>query len=119
MWPPQPAFARPQANLELTDAAFEVAKGKAALIGELAPADVNQLADCLLAETHRKLPPSAPWNRDEDRSVARAIAGCIPTTFAEVLLRNLHEVQTAHDYRGWLWQNYWAVGNRAGLPRTT
>jgi hypothetical protein len=118
VWPPNPSFARPQAKLELTEAAFEVARGKAALIGEISPADVNQLADYLIAETNRKPAPSAPWDRDQDLPVARSIAGRIPSQFAEVLLRNLHEVQTAHDYRGWLWQNYWAVGNRAGLKPT-
>lgn len=115
VWPASPAFAKPQAELALTDAAFEVARGKAALIGEVSPKDVNQLADYLIAETNRKIAPSAPWVRDLDLPVARTIAGCIPSQPAEVLLRNLHEVQTGHDYRGWLWQNYWAVGNRAGL----
>lgn len=118
VWPANPSFARPQAKLELTDAAFEVARGKAVLIGEISSKDVNQLADYLIAETNRKIAPSAPWHRDQDLPVARAIAGCIRFQFAEVLLRNLHEVETAHDYRGWLWQNYWAVGNRAGLRPT-
>lgn len=118
VWPTNPRFARPQGKLELTDAAFEVARGKAALIGEISPKDVNQLADYLLSEANRKIAPSAPWNRDQDLTVARTIASSIPTEFAEVLLRNLSEVETAHDYRGWLWQNYWAVGNRAGLRPT-
>jgi hypothetical protein len=117
VWPANPRFARPQVKLELTDAAFEVARKKAALIGEISPKDVNQLADYLLSEANRKIAPSAPWNRDLDLPVARAIASSLPTEFAEVLLRDLSEVQTAHDYRGWLWQNYWAVGNRAGLRR--
>lgn len=118
VWPPAPAFALPKAKLELADAAFDVARGKAALIGEMAPKDVDQLADYLLEQTNRPLHPSAAWNRDQDLPVARAIAGRIPSAVADVLLRNLHEVQTAHDYRGWLWQNYWAVGNRAGLRQT-
>jgi hypothetical protein len=117
VWPPHPAFAMPKAKLELTDAAFAVAQAKAAQIGQMTPQEVGQIADVLLNATHRDLPPSAAWDHAADLPLARAIAGCIPTVAAEVLLRNQHEVQTAHDFRGWLWQCFWAVGNRASLRR--
>ncbi len=30
-------------------------------------------------------------------------------------MRNFHEIATLHDFRGWLWQQFWAVMNRADI----
>lgn len=34
-------------------------------------------------------------------------------------MRNSAQIESMHDLRGFLWQCYWAVGNRAELLRRT
>lgn len=118
IWPETGVFLVRSVKFELTDEAFETARAKAASIGDIAAADVDQLADILLEATNIDDAPSAAWGGDAELALARRIAGCVPTAVAEVLMGNMPLVRTAHDLRGWLWQCYWALGNRAGLRKT-
>jgi len=37
---------------------------------------------------------------------------------AEIWMRNFPELEYMHDFRGWVWQQYWAVMNRADAQKT-
>lgn len=62
--------------------------------------------------------PSMPRPEDLEGDVARQIVQCLPSRAVEVLMRNFHEVEFMHDFRGWLWQQYYAVMNRAESQKT-
>lgn len=118
IWPETSAFLSPSATFALTDEAAERGRAKAELIHELSAADVQELANVLLQSANIDAPPSALWGGDAELALARRIAGCVPSTVAEILMRDMPMIRTAHDLRGWLWECYWAVGNRAGLRKT-
>lgn len=113
LWPEQPLFLQPSVKFELTERASREAQLKAEQVGNVSSSDSEQLARVLLEWTNKPAPPIWDCPEDVEIEVSREIVQSVPSRVAEVLLRNLGEAKTLHDFRGWLWQCYWAVGNRA------
>lgn len=113
VWPEQPVFLQPSVKFELTEAASRDAQIKAEQVGSVSAAESEQLARVLLEWTNKPAPPSWDCPDDLEMAIARDVVQCVPSRVAEVLLRNIADAKTLHDIRGWLWQCYWAVGNRA------
>lgn len=119
VWPTTGAITIPGAKFELTEAATREARAKADELRDV-PADVvDRIADLLLSATNGDETPTIPWHPFASEMFARRMAMSIPSRFAEVLLRDIGDVQHMHDFRGWCWANYWAVGNRAELRTKT
>ncbi len=118
IWPDRSVFVPRSARFELSEAAMKQAVEKAAEIEGLLPGDSDRLATLLLDWTNKPLPPASPRYDELESEVARSIASCLPARAAEVLMRNFHEVESMHDFRGWLWQQFWAVANRAEIQKT-
>lgn len=117
VWPATSAFLKLSPLFELTDEAKVEAKAKADDVGEIDRATVNQLADLLLDSTNENWPPIDPWSDELTHDIAIKIAMCVGTRVAEVLLRDTPQINSVHDFRGWLWECYWGVGNRAQLRK--
>lgn len=113
LWPEQPVLLQPSAKFELTEHASREARIKAEQVGSVSSAESEQLARVLLEWTNKPAPPIWDCPEDVEMEVSREIVQAVPSRVADVLLRNLGEAKTLHDFRGWLWQCYWAVGNRA------
>jgi hypothetical protein len=119
VWPEHTVFAEPSVQFELSPDAMRDAEAKAGEVQGLLPGDDVKLADVLLWWANRDFPPSYPLPDDLEMSVATQIASCVPSRVAEVILRNFKDAQSLHDFRGWLWQSYWAVMNRPGAQKTS
>ena len=117
VWPATSAFLKLSPLFELTDEAKAEARDKAENVGEIDRATVNQLADLLLESTNQNSPPIDPWFDGLTHDIAIKIAMCVGTRVAELLLRDTPQIKSVHDFRGWLWECYWAVGNRAELRK--
>jgi hypothetical protein len=118
VWPERSVFVPRSVRFELSDGAMRQAEEKAAEVSGLLPGDSERLAGVLIDFTNGMYAPSAPRPDELEGEVARAIVGCLPSKAAEVLLRNFHEVESLHDFRGWLWQQFWAVANRTELKKS-
>ena len=119
IWPERAVFVPRSVRFELTPGAMRQTEQKAGEISGLLPGDSERLARVLLDFTNGMYPPSYPRPDELEGDVARRIVACLPAKAAEVLLRNFHEVESLHDFRGWLWQQYWAVANRAEIQKTS
>jgi uncharacterized protein (TIGR02996 family) len=115
VWPVTSCFVPCSARFQLTDAAREEGRAKSQEIGVLSAEDVDRIAGALLEATMANWAPSSPWHESLTEEAARDIARAMPSVVAQVLLRNIDKVESVHDFRGWLWQCFWSVGNRAGL----
>lgn len=118
VWPERSVFVPRSVRFELSDAAMRDAQDKAGAIKGLLPGDGEKLARVLLSWTNRNVPPSALLPDSVQAEIAREIVTCLPSHATEILFRNYHEVESLHDFRGWLWQQFWAVMNRAELHET-
>lgn len=108
-------FTPPSVKFELTDDAFAAAREKADAIDAIDQADVNALADVLIEIVNDDSEPRYPWHPMSTDHLVGRLASVVPTRIVEVLGRGLDKVQSVHDLRGWAWQCYWALGNRAAL----
>ena len=116
VWPPS-AFVKPSVSLELTDEAWETAQTNAAAIGAVDGDHIATVTDLLIGFANTEQHPSRHVPKYLLDAVAERIASNLDTVVSVVLLRNLYNVITMHDLRGWCWQALWALGNRAGLAR--
>lgn len=117
VWPATSVFTKLSARFELTEGAMAEAVAKAEVLPDIELARVNQLADVLLELSNQGVPPINPWEPGLTDDIAYKIESCVPPSVSEVLLRNSAQLESMHDVRGFLWQCYWAVGNRAELLR--
>jgi len=117
VWPEHCVFVPPSVRFELTKRAMQQAEEKASEISGLLPGDDQKLAEVLIDRAVLMYSPSRPPSEELEGNIAREILACVPSRVAEVLMRNFHEVESLHDFRGWLWQQYWAVMNRADIPK--
>lgn len=111
IWP-ESAFLLPSVRLQFTDTATEEAHAKAREVGKLDSDEVEALANKLIAFANRDEAPATPLPQILIDASCRDIAMAVPSRAAEVLLRNIGDAKTFHDFRGWAWQCFWAVGNR-------
>lgn len=118
IWPERSVFVPRSVRFELSEGAMRQAEEKAAKISGLLPGDSERLAQVLVDFSNGMYPPTYPRHDELEGEVARAIVACVPSRVAEILMRNFHEVESLHDFRGWLWQQFWAVANRAELAKT-
>jgi hypothetical protein len=108
-------FAKPSVALELTDDAWAEAQAKAGEIGAVDADDIATLTDLLIGFANNEHLPSSEVPKAVLDVIAQRVASNAPTHVSLVLLRNLFDVRTMHDLRGWCWQQLWALGNRAEL----
>lgn len=114
IWPPSPRFLLPSVNFDLTPAAADGARAKALAVGEMARDKVDRVAEFLLEAAANDMEPTTPWAPFITEHVKARVAMSAGSAVAEVLCRDLAAVDSTHDYRGWAWGCYWAVGNRPG-----
>lgn len=114
VWPERSVYAPRSVRFELSAAAAAEAVVKAGEVGTVAPEDLERVGRVLIDWANRNFPPSDPFPVDWQQEIAAQIVRCIPSRVAEVLLRDLDQVQSQHDLRGWLWQCFVALENRAG-----
>jgi hypothetical protein len=118
VWPERSVFAPRSARFELSDAAAAEAQVKAGEVGTMDPEDADKVGRLLIDWANRNFPPSDAFPVEWEQELAAAVARTIPSRVAEVLLRDLDQVQSQHDLRGWLWQSFLALGNRPGTQST-
>jgi hypothetical protein len=118
VWPERSVFAPRCARFELLEAAATEAAVKAGEVGEVTEDDAVKVGRVLIDWANRNFPPSDPFPDEWKQELLEAIVHCTPSRVADVLLRDLDQVQSQHDLRGWLWQSYVALGNRAGTQST-
>lgn len=119
IWPEPCRFALPSARFVLTDRAMHQAEEKAAEISGLLPGDDTKLAQVLIDFAVGMYGPAVRPSDMLEGDVAQKIAVCVPSRVAEILMRNFHELEYMHDFRGWVWQQYWSVMNRAAAQKTS
>lgn len=112
LWPAASAFAQLGANLSLLEEAFAEAQAKADDIGPLTNEQVLALLDNLMQVADNDYPPTFEFNSYMSNMVCNRLAMCGPMRAVDVLLRNVAQAQHFHDFRAWIWQNIWAIGNR-------
>ena len=117
VWPAASVFTKLSARFELTEGAMAEAVAKAEVLPDIELDRVNRLADVLLELSNQGVPPINPWEPGLTDDIAYKIESCVPPSVSTVLLRNSAQLESMHDVRGFLWQCYWAVGNRAELLR--
>jgi hypothetical protein len=115
IWPSTTWFVPRSAKFELTEQAFAAARAKADEIDAISQGDVDTLADILLAAVNNDSEPEYPWHPMSSSHLAGKLSAAIPSSVVDILMRDIDKVQSMHDFRGWAWQCYWAVGNRAAL----
>jgi hypothetical protein len=114
VWPSTPHFVKASIAFELLPAAQAEARAKSAGVGAISREHVDMLADFLLDIAIDVQPPTLPWAPFLNQH-ARARVGMIAGgDIADVLCRDLDSVDSMHDFRGWAWQCYVALGNRPG-----
>jgi hypothetical protein len=111
-WPAS-EFAEPSAKLTLKPRALVEARAKAQELGALSDESSRNLGELLVGFASHDDPPALPIGRATLELTGLRIAGTGLDRAATVLLRNLGEVKTTHDYRAWCWQCIWAIDNRA------
>lgn len=112
IWPTS-AFLEPSVRIKFVDTAWKEAEAKAAEMGPLEDEETGLLAQRLFSLASNDATPSTAVPRPILELTSRDISMAAPPRAAETLLRNLDDVKTFHDYRGWCWQCAWAIGNRA------
>ncbi len=112
VWP-RSELVEPSARMLFTPRACQEAEAKARDMGPLTNDETHVLAQRLLAFPNSDDPPGLPIGRTTLEHAKLQIASCAPEQASKVLLRNLEQVKTAHDFRAWCWQCIWAIGNRA------
>lgn len=112
VWP-RSEIVEPSARMRFTPRACQEAEAKARDMGPLTNDETHVLAQRLLAFPNSDDPPGFPIGRTTIEHAKLQIASCAPEQASKVLLRNLEQVKTAHDFRAWCWQCIWAIGNRA------
>ncbi len=112
VWP-RSELVEPSARMLFTPLACREAEAKARDMGPLTNDETQVLAQRLLAFPNTDDPPGLPIGRTTLELAKLQIASCAPEQASKVLLRNLEQVKTAHDFRAWCWQCIWAIGNRA------
>lgn len=114
VWP-ESRFAKPSVALELTDEAWAEAQVKASEVGAVDSEDIATLTELLIGFANNEQLPIAEVPKAVLDVIAQRIASNAPSRSSMVLLRNLYDVRTMHDLRGWCWQQLWALGNRSEL----
>lgn len=109
IWPTTSSIALPKAELELTDAAYEDARAMARdLVGhEIGDTVIGTLSR--LAQTDE--PPAATIDQARRETARAKISTLLAPKTAEILFRDLERCETMLDFRGWVWQCVWAIGN--------
>jgi hypothetical protein len=111
LWPAS-TFAQPSVKMTFTDEAWHEAQQKAADIGEKLPDEqTEELLKLLLTFANSDDPPWLPIGRATLEIAALRISSTQHERAAKVLLRNLGDVKTTHDFRAWCWQCVWVIGN--------
>jgi len=90
------------------------AREKSACVGEISRENVDTLADYLLDIAIDDQPPTLPWVPFLNVHTRARVAMIAGGDIADVLCRDLDSVDSMHDFRGWAWECYLAVGNRPG-----
>ncbi len=119
VWPDAPMLLKPSVKFELSESASREAQAKANEIAELSSEQVERIANLLITSASTDDPPTTPWHPFLNQMTSRQVAGAVPSRVAEILLRDLDAVTSMHDYRGWCWECYVGVGNRAELQLRT
>jgi hypothetical protein len=114
VWPSTPHFVKSSIAFELLPSAQAEARAKSACIGEIPRENVDMLADFLLLAAKDDEPPTLPWAPFFNQHARARVAMTAGGDVADVLCRDLDTVDSMHDYRGWAWECYLAVGNRPG-----
>jgi len=96
------------------------AQAKANDLGTVTRDEVNSIADLLLELANSDEPPTLPWAPFLHQHATTRVAVTVGSRVAEVLCRDINAVASMLDDRGWAWECFWAVGNRAEVrDRTT
>jgi hypothetical protein len=115
VWPRETRIVKPTVAFELTESAVAEARAKASDLGTMTSEQVESIANVLLAIAKSDDPATLPWVPFLNQHAASRVAMAVPTRIAEVLVRDLDAVQSMLDYRGWAWECFWAIGNRAEM----
>jgi hypothetical protein len=110
-------FAEPSAKLMFTAAAWQEGQAKAGELGAVDATPVDALTKMFLSFANSDDPPSLTIRRATVELAHLQIASVAPNRASQVLLRNLGDVQSTHDFRAWCWQCVWALGNAAEAAR--
>jgi len=114
VWPECSVFAPRSVRFELSEDAAAEARIKAGEVGKVAEDDAVKVGRLLIDWANRNWPPSDRFPGEWKQKLVEELVRITPSRVAEVLLRNLDQVEHQHDLRGWLWQSFVALGNRAG-----
>lgn len=110
-WPAS-KLASSDVRLQLQPSAWAEAEAKARGLTALSDEQAHGLISRLMAIASSNDPPTHVLSA-EDRTATRATLAAVgPAPAIEVLVRNLDEIETAHDLRAWCWQNLWALIHR-------
>lgn len=124
VWP-ESSFLQRSARFLLTEEALRRARTQAEQVSALTAEQVDKIASYLIEATNLEIAPAAAWPDHYGDDVIDAIERAVPRNVSRVLLADFDQVRTGHDYRGWLWSCYLAIGNRPdqsdgrvlGIPR--
>lgn len=114
LWPSS-AFSSSSVVLDLSERAFAEAQAKASALGGLTATEHDEVVATLLElNATNDLPATTPLVPLIAMLVPVKIREAVSPAVSSTLLANFGEVKTMHDLRAWLWQQVWAIGNRAG-----
>lgn len=112
LWPPSSAFAELSGSLTLTEEAWAEAQAKATDIGPLTDDQVVNSIRLFITFSNSDHPPTFELHSYLLDMTSHHVAAQNPSRAADAFLRNINQVKTMHDFRAWIWQCIWAIGNR-------
>jgi hypothetical protein len=107
-----PSLAELDATLTLLPDAWDEAQAKAADIGPLTDDEVVSTLRLLVGFGNHDNPPTFELHPYILDMTSQHVTMRCPARAADAFLRNIRLVKTMHDYRAWIWQCVWGVGNR-------
>jgi hypothetical protein len=88
------------------------AQAKAADIGPLTDDQVLSTIDLMVGFGNHDNPPTWELHPYILDMTSQQVAMRCPSRAADAFVRNISLVKTMHDFRAWIWQCLWGVGNR-------
>jgi hypothetical protein len=111
IWPSGGAFSEPKLSLGYVGSGDQ-SEAKAEELGDMSNEEADTVNALLVREASSFVAPACAWSAPDTDRVTQAIRECASARATSIIVRDLSQAKTMHDFRRWCTLVKWAVDNK-------